>query len=84
VAVDVPAAHRGAHVVQLGAVADLARAAQDQLVGVLDEVLGLVRILGDQDGGAVEPVEEGGGAVGVQSHGRSFGHARRRVIRDAP
>jgi hypothetical protein len=54
--------------VQLGVAPELARAAEDLLVRVLDEVLGLVRVLGDEDRGAVQPVEVVGGAVGVESH----------------
>mgnify|MGYP006200408167 CR=1 FL=1 len=55
---------------------------KDQHVAL--EALRLVRIPGDQDGGAVKPVEERGGAVGVESHGRSIWHPRTGVIRDAP
>ena len=49
-----------------------------------DDVLGLVGILGDEDGRAVEPVEVGGGAVGVESHCRSIRPARPRGIRGRP
>ena len=83
-AVDVAAAHGRAHVVELAVALQLARAAQDLLVGVLDEVLGLVRVPRDQDRGAVEAVEQSGGAVGVELHCRSIGPARRPVIRDDP